>query len=69
MKEEISFFYRVQTMTFFGFLKKLALFVVIVAIAIPVRYGSTNPIYILLHVLHSGLPNRIFGNQEILLSN
>jgi hypothetical protein len=32
--------------TFFGFLKKSVLFILIVAIAIPLRYGSTDPKYL-----------------------
>jgi acetyl esterase/lipase len=37
----------------FGLLKKLALFIIIVAIAIPLRYGSTNRQYLQLRLLHS----------------
>jgi acetyl esterase/lipase len=40
-------------MSFLGFLKKLILFILIVAIAIPLRYGSTNHKYVLIRVLHS----------------
>lgn len=36
-----------------GFLKKLFLFIVILAIAIPLRYGSTNREYLTLRVIHS----------------
>jgi len=39
--------------SFFGFLKKLILFVLIVAIAIPLRYGSTNHQYLQVRLLHS----------------
>jgi acetyl esterase/lipase len=39
----------------FGFLKKLVLFVLIVAIAIPLWYGSTNRQYLQLRLLHSVL--------------
>jgi len=38
---------------FFGLLRKLAVFVLIVAIAIPLRYGSANPQYLTLRLLHS----------------
>jgi len=38
---------------FFGFLKKLILFVLIMAIAIPLRYGSTNHQYLQVRLLHS----------------
>jgi len=37
----------------FGPLKKLATLFLILAIAIPIRYGSTNPQYLVLRVLHS----------------
>jgi acetyl esterase/lipase len=40
---------------FFGFLKKLVLLVLIVAIAIPLHYGSTNHKYLRLRLLHSML--------------
>ena len=36
-----------------GFLKKLVLFIVIVAVAIPLRYGSTDPKYLCVRLLHS----------------
>ncbi len=39
----------------FGLLKKLVILVVIVAIAIPIRYGSTNRKHLSLRVLHSAL--------------
>lgn len=42
-------------MLIFGFRKKLSLFVLIVAIAIPVRYGSTDSIYLFVRVIHSML--------------
>jgi acetyl esterase/lipase len=42
-------------MSFYGFIKKLVLFVLLVAIAIPLRYGSTNHQYILIRLLHSVL--------------
>jgi hypothetical protein len=49
----------------FEILKKLAIFVLIVAIAIPLRYGSTNRqylsfrlLYSMLSVKHSLLPDR-----------
>ncbi|CAF2752052.1 unnamed protein product [Rotaria sp. Silwood2] len=42
-------------MSFYGFLKKLVLFVLIVAIAVPLRYGSTNHQYVLMRLLHSTL--------------
>ena len=41
-------------MTFLAFLKKLVGFVLIVAIAIPLRYGSINPQYLIFRILHSG---------------
>lgn len=40
---------------FFGILKKSAIFILIVAIAIPLRYGSTNPAYLRLRLFHSML--------------
>jgi acetyl esterase/lipase len=39
--------------TFCGFLKKSVLFILIVAIAIPLRYGSTDPKYLCVRLLHS----------------
>jgi acetyl esterase/lipase len=39
----------------FGFLKKLAIFSLIVAIAIPLRYGSTNHKYLRRRLFHSML--------------
>jgi acetyl esterase/lipase len=39
--------------SFVGFLKKLVSFILIVAIAIPLRYGSTNRQYLQLRLLHS----------------
>ncbi|CAF0969555.1 unnamed protein product [Adineta steineri] len=39
--------------TVVGFLKKLVLFILIVAIAIPLRYGSTDPKYLCVRLLHS----------------
>jgi hypothetical protein len=41
--------------SFLGSLKKLAIFVLIAAIAIPLRYGSVNPQYLSLRFLHSVL--------------
>ena len=38
---------------YFSLTKKLALLVLVLAIAIPLRYGSTNPKYLRLRVLHS----------------
>ncbi len=49
---------------FFGLLKKLAILVLIVAIAIPIRYRSTNPQHLVLRVLHS-----IFSLKHCLLSD
>jgi acetyl esterase/lipase len=40
-------------MSFYGFLKKLALLILIMAIAIPIRYGSTNYQYVILRFVHS----------------
>jgi acetyl esterase/lipase len=40
---------------FFGSFKKVTIFIVIVAIAIPLRYGSTNHQYLRLRLLHSML--------------
>ncbi|UJR17249.1 hypothetical protein I4U23_004144 [Adineta vaga] len=37
----------------FELLKKLVIFILIVAIAIPLYYGSTNPTYLTIRVLHS----------------
>jgi acetyl esterase/lipase len=45
---------------FFGFLKKLAAIVLILAIAIPLRYGSTNRHYLSLRLLHSALSLKHF---------
>ena len=42
-------------MTVFAFMKKLVLFVLIVAVAIPLRYGSTNHQYLFIRLLHSTL--------------
>jgi monoterpene epsilon-lactone hydrolase len=42
-------------MSLSGFLKKLFLFVLIVAVAIPLRYGSTNRRYLIVRLLHSTL--------------
>jgi acetyl esterase/lipase len=42
-------------MSLVGFFKKLFFFVLFVAIAIPLRYGSTNPTYLLIRFLHSTL--------------
>jgi acetyl esterase/lipase len=39
--------------TSFGFLKKSILFILILAIAIPLRYGSTDPKYVCFRLLHS----------------
>ena len=39
--------------TFFGLFKKLFLFIVILAVAIPLRYGSTNHQYLSLRLIHS----------------
>lgn len=39
--------------TYFGILKALVLIILIVAIAIPLRYGSTNRQYLQLRLLHS----------------
>ncbi|CAF0989511.1 unnamed protein product [Rotaria sordida] len=39
--------------TLLGFLKKLALFILIVAIVIPFRYSSTDPKYICVRLIHS----------------
>ncbi|UJR07613.1 hypothetical protein I4U23_011902 [Adineta vaga] len=36
-------------------LKKFIFFVVIAAVAVPLRYGSTNPKYVLLRLIHSAL--------------
>jgi hypothetical protein len=38
---------------FFSFVKKLILLVLILAIAIPLRYGSTNPKYLRIRLFHS----------------
>ena len=38
-----------------GILKKLVLFILIVAIAIPFRYGSTDTTYLIFRLLHSAL--------------
>ncbi|CAF4488691.1 unnamed protein product [Rotaria sp. Silwood2] len=40
---------------FVSFLKKLVLFILIVAVVIPLLYGSTNPRYLTLRLLHSVL--------------
>jgi len=40
---------------FFGLLKKLVILFLILAIAIPIRYGSTNRQYLSLRLLHSAL--------------
>ncbi len=40
---------------FFGFLKNLIIVILIVAIAIPLRYGSTNNRYLRFRLLHSFL--------------
>ncbi len=40
---------------FFGLLKKLAVIILILGIAIPLRYGSTNRKYLSLRLLHSAL--------------
>ena len=37
----------------FGILKKSVVFILIVAIAVPLRYGSTDPKYIGFRLLHS----------------
>lgn len=42
-------------MTFAKLLKKLVAFVVLLAILVPVRYGSTNSQYLLVRLLHSAL--------------
>jgi len=39
----------------FGFLKKIAVIIVIVAIVIPIRYGSTNGKYLVARLMHSAL--------------
>jgi acetyl esterase/lipase len=44
----MSFFNRI-----FGFLKKLTIFIVIVSIAIPLYYGSTNRQYLQVRLFHS----------------
>ena len=58
-EKEQTFAHRISiTMSsegFFGLLKKLALFVSIFAIAIPIRYESANPNYLLLRLIHSAL--------------
>ncbi|UJR11946.1 hypothetical protein I4U23_016124 [Adineta vaga] len=46
----MSFLYTVV-----GFLKKLVLFILIVSIAIPLRYGSIDPKYLFIRLLHSTL--------------
>ena len=40
---------------FFGLLKKLTIVILIFAVAIPLRYGSTDPKYIIFRLLHSAL--------------
>ncbi len=42
-------------MSFLGFFKKLVFFVVMMAIAISLRYCSTNPAYLVIRLLHSAL--------------
>ncbi|CAF1143564.1 unnamed protein product [Rotaria sordida] len=44
-----------STCIFFGFLKKLALFILIAAIAVPLHYGSTNVKHLRIRLLHSML--------------
>lgn len=39
----------------FGLFKRLVLLVLIVAIAVPIRYGSTDPTYLVFRLLHSVL--------------
>ena len=43
----------VSSNRFFSLVKKLALLVLAVAIAIPLRYGSTNPKYLCLRIVHA----------------
>lgn len=42
-------------MLFYGVVKKLFLLILIIAIAVPIRYGSTNYQYLSLRLLHSTL--------------
>jgi hypothetical protein len=51
--------------SFFGLLKKLALFALIVAITIPMHYRSTNPTYLGFRLLHStlSLKNSLLPDQ------
>ena len=56
LERETSFLLCSKTMVslsrLFSLIKKLALFVLVVAIAIPFRYGSTNPKYLCLRIVH-----------------
>lgn len=46
---------KIRTMSFVQVLKTLILFIALVAIVIPLRYGSTNPKYLIIRLLHSAL--------------